>query len=585
MSLTHSHVRRTASRYSRLITHKLATDFAVGDGVTNDTTAVLEAINTSTALELVFPSGYSFLLDPFTISRAGVTLIVESGATLVQADDVDSDDFILVTADDVTIRGQGTIDANRSGIASGDGNAIHATGNGFLAQGIEVHNAEGVGIYGTDCNDFTVQGTYVHDVGVIGIQARALTAGADMTGVRIQSNIVDRSDDAANDNGCIEVTRDNGARVIVSPVIDDNDCTMHLDPTGSDVVAIEVYASDAPIGGIIDVCVTNNRVRGSDIGISVASRVRGGSVGFNRVFNAKNIGIEVADSLQIAAVGNYVNGNGVTAAGMVLDGGNVDCDTCLFGNNVIRETLTYGIQVLSGTPYSNLNGNVVSVSGASCNAYSLSGSSDVSLNGNTADGNTTAATCLLITNCSRTTVMGGSYRRSANFGCQIVANGEAHTDNMISEGVQLHGTNGPVQLVEQNGGTLARTRREQFGNGNGFSGQTGTVLGSFVASGASGGDNLVGLAFHSGAPESAVQLEIGSMILRYGGTNPDTAAYIKTSTSGATGWKAVQPVFSGVTGSRPTVTTVGYCYWDTTLGKPIYWNGTDWSDAAGTTGV
>ena len=39
---------------------------------------------------------------------------------------------------------------------------------------------------------------------------------------------------------------------------------------------------------------------------------------------------------------------------------------------------------------------------------------------------------------------------------------------------------------------------------------------------------------------------------------------------------------SGTTGQRPVVGTVGYIYFDTTLGKPVWWNGTAWVDATGT---
>jgi hypothetical protein len=40
---------------------------------------------------------------------------------------------------------------------------------------------------------------------------------------------------------------------------------------------------------------------------------------------------------------------------------------------------------------------------------------------------------------------------------------------------------------------------------------------------------------------------------------------------------------SGITANRPTERLeVGQYYFDTTLGLPIYWNGTNWIDAAGT---
>lgn len=39
---------------------------------------------------------------------------------------------------------------------------------------------------------------------------------------------------------------------------------------------------------------------------------------------------------------------------------------------------------------------------------------------------------------------------------------------------------------------------------------------------------------------------------------------------------------SGATGSRPVVTTTGYMFFDTTLHKPIWWSGSAWVDATGT---
>lgn len=37
----------------------------------------------------------------------------------------------------------------------------------------------------------------------------------------------------------------------------------------------------------------------------------------------------------------------------------------------------------------------------------------------------------------------------------------------------------------------------------------------------------------------------------------------------------------GTTAARPTTRSISYMYFDTTLGKPIWWNGTNWVDATG----
>ena len=49
----------------------------------------------------------------------------------------------------------------------------------------------------------------------------------------------------------------------------------------------------------------------------------------------------------------------------------------------------------------------------------------------------------------------------------------------------------------------------------------------------------------------------------------------------------IQQCASGNTGSRPTSRmtndwqSIGFRYFDTTLGKPIFWNGSGWVDATG----
>ena len=40
---------------------------------------------------------------------------------------------------------------------------------------------------------------------------------------------------------------------------------------------------------------------------------------------------------------------------------------------------------------------------------------------------------------------------------------------------------------------------------------------------------------------------------------------------------------SGITAGRPTLSLqIGQYYFDTTIGRPIWWNGTNWINAAGT---
>lgn len=38
---------------------------------------------------------------------------------------------------------------------------------------------------------------------------------------------------------------------------------------------------------------------------------------------------------------------------------------------------------------------------------------------------------------------------------------------------------------------------------------------------------------------------------------------------------------NGLSAERPTGMKIGYMFYDTTLSKPVWWNGTNWKDAAG----
>ena len=42
-------------------------------------------------------------------------------------------------------------------------------------------------------------------------------------------------------------------------------------------------------------------------------------------------------------------------------------------------------------------------------------------------------------------------------------------------------------------------------------------------------------------------------------------------------------VRSGITGERPQNVLAGFCYFDKTINKPVWWNGSSWTDANGAT--
>lgn len=82
------------------------------------------------------------------------------------------------------------------------------------------------------------------------------------------------------------------------------------------------------------------------------------------------------------------------------------------------------------------------------------------------------------------------------------------------------------------------------------------------------------------ATQNSLKIDFGGNASIYRGKPPETVTggdYANMMLSYGSRTTAV------ATGGRPTVTTIGLQIYDTTLGKPIWWNGSVWKDAAGTT--
>lgn len=82
------------------------------------------------------------------------------------------------------------------------------------------------------------------------------------------------------------------------------------------------------------------------------------------------------------------------------------------------------------------------------------------------------------------------------------------------------------------------------------------------------------------SPEGSFAAPVGSLYTQWSSAAA-THFWVKASGgSGSTGWVAVGHP-TGDTASRPSTPTLGQSYFDQTLGKPIWWNGTAWVDATG----
>jgi hypothetical protein len=83
-----------------------------------------------------------------------------------------------------------------------------------------------------------------------------------------------------------------------------------------------------------------------------------------------------------------------------------------------------------------------------------------------------------------------------------------------------------------------------------------------------------------GDPNGFYTAKKGDLYVNTSIHNLDRTIYLKTNASGNLGWFGIQTISFGPTSSRPSLSglTRGFMYYDTTLGRPVWWNGSTWND-------
>jgi len=83
-----------------------------------------------------------------------------------------------------------------------------------------------------------------------------------------------------------------------------------------------------------------------------------------------------------------------------------------------------------------------------------------------------------------------------------------------------------------------------------------------------------------GNPNGSIGGKLGDLYTNKIGTTPDTSVFVKYNNSPNQGWYPMQPIIFGATINRPTLSASnrGFSYYDTTIGKPVWWLGSSWLD-------
>ncbi|KKO89032.1 hypothetical protein AAW12_22980 [Sphingobacterium sp. Ag1] len=83
-----------------------------------------------------------------------------------------------------------------------------------------------------------------------------------------------------------------------------------------------------------------------------------------------------------------------------------------------------------------------------------------------------------------------------------------------------------------------------------------------------------------GDPNGNIGGKLGDLYTNNTGTTLDTSVFVKYNNSPNQGWYPMQPIIFGATINRPTLSASnrGFSYYDTTIGKPVWWLGSSWLD-------
>lgn len=339
---------------------------AVGDGVTNDTTAFQAAINTG---KTVFATaGKTYLCGPLTQATADQVIDL-TGATLKLLAASNAPQISLNAARAKVIGG--TIDGNKAAgqiLISGGYNlaCVYIGAAGAGVDGVRCINSAGIGIKGGQFNDIYAINCDVSLYDVQGIYFEATTAV--VRGWRADNNFVTMT--AATNSGIYFTGSQDNPTFTYRPkewsVCGNRVIGPTSGTTGTDI-CITVHGEDG-------VCI-GNRTSGGDVGISADITSRSTFAG-NRIDTPVG---STSYGLEVNGAKNSITGNVIVGGkyGIVMTGVLSLADSTIVGNNITGVTI-FGIWILPDVGVDakgiTITGNIIDISAApaGCSAVYVS---------------------------------------------------------------------------------------------------------------------------------------------------------------------------------------------------------------------
>lgn len=557
-----------------------AEKFIKGDG-TDETTKVQAALNAAAGNTLFFPYGFSYKITG-TVNVPANTRIIAYGAKLYNKDNhftlLSLNSGVKIYGLEIEGAGNSTYDANGVGVsAKGTFNDTLKVINyvsDILLEECKVHDIGGYGVSVEYGNLFKIRNCSIEKIGYAGV------SGLSSKKIHITNKTVikgispGRASGVSGETICYNVTftmRTNG----INTATDEIDLVKYPRSTDCSVSDCQIEDNTAWEGmdthGGENIVFKDNTIRNIKVPIAmvpVEVSITGDSKRYLAPQRCKAIGNTIyglANARGIVlsgALSNTVNtvdpstvreyASGCTIEGNILyNCGEVNNDNS--GGILIRET--------SGT---NINSNTID-NGNCIGINVFQTNYGFSINGNTVkdvhDATYTTPSCIAIR---------GTYNQGSINGNNLLrVNGSLDTYVSV-RGIWLATGTGNLIALGINAITATTILSVQTAHHSAL--HYGNIGGSTVR-----------MFSTSGTPENSRSAAAGSLMVNIAGREGDTL-FLKETGYSNTGWRGVQTINANATASRPATPPIGYQFYDTTLGKPIWYNGNSvWKDANGTT--
>lgn len=498
------------------------------------------ATDCTTALHLARDSGAKHILVPpgtykaeLRLNVAGQCWELSKGATIIGPNNLDNmDSVVTVTANDVSLIGEGAIDGNRANQSAINVYGVYNQGDRFTMDGPSILSAKTRGLYIYGGTGHTIRNVRTDNTGQNGILV--VMNGKDMTGCLFENLVSDRTDETTGySQGGIKFLGDATYQLTrstirnVRGILPDPATVAASSPNGN--VGVELW--------YLEDCVID-QVYGFGGWIAVS---------FGYACNRNVIGTvsgEKGESycVEFAGVGG-VNGTGNAVAAIQADGGGVTRRPVAFTNwdrtAVGAVTITDGgvddganksrlvyIEGCDNLLIAAIDGDMGSANGTGAGVFAQN-STNVHLGSVVVkDGVGTTTEGGVRFDQSSSCSLGGGYSDGFLYDVQITASSAVTVDNIAIRGFRF--TSAGLSTSFSGGATEGNNINVVGCPGFARNNKASNVLSTKLD---------VIESWGTGSPESVVAANVGSVYHRTDG-GAGTCLYIKEPGTGNTGWVA-----------------------------------------------